>query len=415
MIRVGGLSFPILPMSLPPKYIFVNGVMKLNPAYSAETNQPSTVAQPSQALAIVSSTDDIMAGSSNPNYNLQLSESTTSSMEIIQDPSYTKSFGSNVDGGQLLDEFTKMFAEYEIPIGLINKVLALIEANLYFIIDDSGSMALNSDVQVKDATQWLKSAIGNKKQLTDFLSRYEECRDRLHLIVKLLAYVSINSLNFSFLNNSQEFVLKRTEGQSPKDFEDKCHQTIETMFQTFRAGSTPIYAPLKKVLDLDPTKRKMVYLLTDGLPNESVSSICDLVRNRKNPQNSPLTLLSCSNVDSDTEWLKELEEKAPFTAELDDFISERREVEHDQGPTFPYSRGFWLLSMLVAAINPDDLDALDESIPFTLGTMNNLLGRKLTPPEYAEYWNKNPNSSKYQHLYSQFQREDLVSSQIVKK
>ncbi len=406
----------------PPKYIFVNGVMTLNSAHSQSTGQASTVANPTKALAILSSTDDIMSATNSMpqvpggvSNGVQLSASTTASMEIIQDSSYSQSFGSNMDGGQLLDDLTQVFGKYETPIGLLNKLLILIEGVLYFLIDDSGSMQANSDVQVKDATPWMKKKIGNKKQPTDFLSRWEEAEDRLHTLMELLSYIPIDSLNFSFLNNSQVTVLKRTEGQSPKEFEAQGHQTIQTMFQTFKGGRTPIYNKLQNLLNLDPSRRKFIYLLTDGIPDESISSICSLVQNRKNPQNSPLTLLSCSNVDSDTEWLKELEEKAPFTAELDDFVSERREVEHDQGPVFPYSRGFWLLSMLVGAVNPDDLDALDESFPFTLGTMNNLLGRKLSTQEYAEYWKQNPNASKYQHLYSQFQREDLVSSQIVKK
>jgi len=51
----------------PKKYVFVDGVMKLNPAYTAyqnATNPPSTstpfATGPDTALAVVSSMDDIM-------------------------------------------------------------------------------------------------------------------------------------------------------------------------------------------------------------------------------------------------------------------------------------------------------------------------------------------------------------------
>ena len=41
---------------------------------------------------------------------------------------------------------------------------------------------------------------------------------------------------------------------------------------------------------------------------------------------------------------------------------------------------------LVAALNPTDLDALDESVPFTKKTLDNLLGRELSVEEYQRYW-----------------------------
>ena len=41
---------------------------------------------------------------------------------------------------------------------------------------------------------------------------------------------------------------------------------------------------------------------------------------------------------------------------------------------------------LVAALNPTDLDALDESVPFTKKTLDNLLGRELSGEEYGHYF-----------------------------
>ena len=52
----------------------------------------------------------------------------------------------------------------------------------------------------------------------------------------------------------------------------------------------------------------------------------------------------------------------------------------------PLTAGFYLVCHLVAALNPTDLDALDESVPFTKKTMEDLLGRELSPEEYARYF-----------------------------
>ena len=41
----------------------------------------------------------------------------------------------------------------------------------------------------------------------------------------------------------------------------------------------------------------------------------------------------------------------------------------------------WLVCHLVAAMNPRDLDALDEAVPLTRKTLQSFLGRTLTAEE----------------------------------
>ena len=88
--------------------------------------------------------------------------------------------------------------------------------------------------------------------------------------------------------------------------------------------------------------------------------------------------------------MKDIEEEAPFTTETDDFMDERGEVLHDQGPVFPYTKGLWLMTLLVGVLNPADLDALDDSRPLSYFTMANILGREITPQEYRKYWDAHP-------------------------
>jgi hypothetical protein len=59
----------------------------------------------------------------------------------------------------------------------------------------------------------------------------------------------------------------------------------------------------------------------------------------------------------------------------------------DQGAALPYTRGFWLICQLVAAMNPEDLDAMDESVPFTKATLDNLLGIQHNEESYRHYFN----------------------------
>jgi hypothetical protein len=88
--------------------------------------------------------------------------------------------------------------------------------------------------------------------------------------------------------------------------------------------------------------------------------------------------------------MHEIEEVAPFVAALPDFRDALVEVKKDQGNAFPYSRGFWLLCNVAAAINPDDLDALNKHTPLTKVTLENLMGRGITENEYRRYFDLHP-------------------------
>jgi hypothetical protein len=64
-----------------------------------------------------------------------------------------------------------------------------------------------------------------------------------------------------------------------------------------------------------------------------------MIKTRKNPERTPIALLSCSDRDGDIQWLKDLEEIAPYVSELDDFVQEREEVFSSQGYAMPYNEG----------------------------------------------------------------------------
>ena len=77
---------------------------------------------------------------------------------------------------------------------------------------------------------------------------------------------------------------------------------------------------------------------------------------------------------------------APYCSESDDFADEAKEVYRDQGAALPYSKGFHLICQWVAAMNPEDLDAMDESIPFTKFTLDNMLGVVSNEETYRHYF-----------------------------
>lgn len=246
--------------------------------------------------------------------------------------------------------------------------------SLEFIVDDSGSMQINSDT-INPLTRRPNT-------------RWEEAHQRLKEMIEILAYVPFQQIGIEFLNRKDRLTLKRN-GLDPKSFLADAVGQIDAQFAIGPSGTTPALEKLQESLLRGQGVSIARYFFGDGLPNggkRAIDEICRIIKNRPEPAMNPITFLSCTNEDEAVEWMKDCEEIAPYCSESDDFGDESREVMGDQGDALPYTRGFWLICQLVAAINPDDLDAMDESVPFTKATLDNLLGIQHNEESYRYYF-----------------------------
>lgn len=415
------------------KYITVNGVMKKNPNYVSPTATPAaSVAAPvsisNAPLAIVSSLDDVMEASAiqekNNGFSVPMAVSTSETVEMLQEEDILKQYKSNlpVEGAAVLEKIGELFAKYETPLGMINKLMMLTNYKLDFIIDDSGSMRSATDVAALEATDPVKTVIRNRLGREpgpgDKMTRFEEAENRLHIMMDILAYIPVEHMQVRFLNHGKTLILDRT-GKTPEAFQASVHAEIHDEFEkalrlsVLVGKGTPVKEKLKAGFDA-PGKWGH-FLFNDGEPNETGPVIAQQIIARKNPENHALTLISCTNNDRDTEWMKAVDSAASWVAEVDDFDDEKQEVLEKQGSAFPYTRGLWILNQLVASINPFDLDALDENLPLTKYTMDNIGGRQLTPDEYQYYFEKNPSAALYVYEYSRFLTEEVFANQIISK
>ncbi len=350
---------------------------------------------------------------------IELPQDVSRAMNRIKAPEFSRGFEvrgrhiENIGGELLLNQLIDLFEHYNIPLGMLDKLIKLKQYNLNFIVDDSGSMKKKSDAPMRIAHPWVQQGWqwDRVKHPNQMMTRWQEAENRLHIMIDLIAYLPGAKLKFYFLNNpDHEFTLVN-QGQSPKEFAEMAHKAVSDKFATIvPTYTTPIKRSLEKSLK-DASRQKkptMHYLLTDGKPTkadeetqEAIDEVQDLIYHR-NPERNPISLLSCTNADHEVEWLKETEERTPFASETDDFGDESCEVATDQGPAFPFTYGLWVISQLVGAINPDDLDAMDENMPFTKFTLENILGRNVTAKEYAYYFNFNPHAKLYLDLYDSF-------------
>merc|ERR1711935_697138 len=207
--------------------------------------------------------------------------------------------------------------------------------------------------------------------------------------VEVLAYVPFNQIEIVFLNRNDRVSLTR-QGQDPKSFLQNAYRQIDAAFARPAAGTTPAMEKIRNSLQANPNMSIARWFFGDGVPNGGIVAQKEITRmlvQRPNPECNPMTFISCTNEDDQVEWMKDAEEVAPYCSESDDFRDEADEVLKDQGAALPFSKEFHLVATLVGAMNPDDLDAMDESVPFTKATLDNLLGIVHNEESYRHYFN----------------------------
>jgi hypothetical protein len=150
-------------MSQQRKYILKNNVLTLNPDFEISNekkkgskngkqhkNNSTASAAPIVPLAIISSQNDLVMIQNIQTENGIIIEedipsSTVETIRYMQTTEYNSYFSVSSDRN-LFDDLCTYFIRYEVPIGLITKLLVLRDYRLNFMVDDSGSMANETDV-----------------------------------------------------------------------------------------------------------------------------------------------------------------------------------------------------------------------------------------------------------------------------
>ncbi|KAL3900685.1 MAG: hypothetical protein SGCHY_001161 [Lobulomycetales sp.] len=385
---------PVLQnQTAPKKYIKINGITKLNPEYTqwqqqqtqqAAGHQPTSLANASVALPVISNMEDYMQyNQTNVASGAQerpLAHKTDQALEQMQnDPMIGKQIGLSSDA--VVDGLQAILSKYEVPMGLMSKLLDLRQFDvLDFIVDDSGSMNNITD-----------SYLPNGNPMT----RWVEAITRLKTMIEIISFLPVNWIRISFLNR-RDVIQENRAGKLPQQFCSHIWGLLDALAGNLPSGTTPAFRALSDSINHGQGRKVSRYFFGDGTPNPGEQQkIEHLIRNRPFPEQNPITFLSCTNEDSQVEWMKELEEIAPYCSEYDDYNDgslmlrnylERDEVLRDQGQALPFTRGFHLIGQLVASFNPYDLDAMDESVPLTKYMLDQLLGVDSTAEDYRHYF-----------------------------
>ena len=134
---------------MPGKYKFVNGVMvdtsatpSAPPAPTSSQLTPSAPPSP-VPLAVICTQDDMaqaQADGAAQGVAVNIPVATAAAISAFDDPAFAAKYkcaaGKQVDTDHAFEQVSEVFARYEVPIGLLNKVMALAEFNANMIVDD---------------------------------------------------------------------------------------------------------------------------------------------------------------------------------------------------------------------------------------------------------------------------------------
>lgn len=392
----------------PPKFITENGVRKMNPAWkswkagasgASSSSEPQSVAptmkNEATALPVVSNMHQL----SQLGADAQLAPGYQAVTEKYTSAAVAQQVGLSQD--QMLEQIGKCFAKYEIPAGLLSKLFVLQKFScIDCVVDNSGSMGCLSDMKFPGG---------------QLMTRWQEVLHRLTQMFEVLAYVPFPPFHIRFLNGSAHVVLQKNPGETPAAFTQRAATTLTSAFSSGPTGTTPAKERISEMLQRSKAAPTICYFFGDGVPNggeDAQEDITKMIKTRPNPELSPFTFFSCTNVDADCEWMRNCEEQSLYCAEYDDYNDEAQEILEDQGLAFSYSYGTHLVAQLVGASFPEDLDAMDESAPFTMSVMSELLGYRITDAEYDYYFGE---FMKAQQKKRPESKEDKIKAEYVQK
>jgi len=243
------------------------------------------------------------------------------------------------DKKAMLEEFVR---SNEIPFYLSEHLDKLRGRDIVFIVDDSGSMGLGlreHSIPKREAKRILRAT-----RMAE-IRRWDELKFYLEKIVKLGLCFDEDGIDLVGLN--------RPKAEGVNNI-----QAVDKYFEEDPGGATPLYTRLREVLSShEPGTKEIIVIATDGVPNDvPLSKFKSLVQNRKNPEETPIVFMVCSDNDRDVAYLNSLDH-CPWVGVVDDYNSEKKEIK-DPDMRMQYSPGAHVANVLLNWV--PEIDALDD-------------------------------------------------------
>ncbi|CEO96517.1 VWFA domain-containing protein [Plasmodiophora brassicae] len=240
---------------------------------------------------------------------------------------------TSCDRTEKLAVFESWAEELGIRSNFRSAMYALGGFEIIVLCDDSESM-LSKDV-VDD--------MGNK------MTRWDELRDTVKLIVDFGALFDDNGIDVYFLNR-------------PTLPGVTCASDLEKAFKKDPIGGTPLVSTVdrirrEKIDPLESKKQKVLLVIaTDGQPSDGKSAFHQRIASL--PENVYVSILACTDNRAAVAYLDGMDRLTRVDV-TDDYMTELEQIRSKQGKSFKFSKGDYIAKALAGPIQPW-LDQLDE-------------------------------------------------------
>jgi hypothetical protein len=240
-------------------------------------------------------------------------------------------FAANDPRAQRLNQ---VIQQHEINQQFAARLHALGNCEIVVLCDDSGSM--NAPLQGSNQTRW------------------DELKSVVNVVTDICAVMDANGVDVYFLN--REPILNVTNVQN-----------IRHAFNSPPNGMTPLVPAIRRILAAKRSqayeKKLLLLIATDGAPTNEygqtdIGTLEAVLRNERTPQ-TYVTFLACTDDLEAVNYLNNWDKSMHNLDVVDDYRSERAEIQRVRGPSFPFSFGDYVVKALLGSIDPW-FDALDE-------------------------------------------------------
>jgi hypothetical protein len=303
--------------------------------------------------------------------------------------------------------------KYRIPLGCREDLLG-VKSNkvIDIILDDSGSTDDDSGLEYDKLMKVEKSLLRpeHKYGINKFDEQIMETKKILDVVLCLDmpgTLIAIRTINNPTGEDVIAYTLPKFDSvQQKNEYKQRIFNKLDKLtFET--AAPTPVMAALRSI----PTNAKTLSIMfSDGFPDDGGRNISvnvrkpngrvetipcpkkvyDFYTRERDPEQMPAALIKIGNDEADEdddnqdspEWMEAVDLNAKNVDCIDDYISEKRQVQRINGKDFPFTQGLRIIKIL----RPDmtDYDKLDERVISKDG-LQKIVGIKFSQAKYDQF------------------------------
>jgi len=242
----------------------------------------------------------------------------------------------------LLEQFRALAQRYEISDYFASKLRKLEGWEIVLILDDSGSM--NTPIGQQSGGAFGKSQ-----------TRWGELKQTVQIIIDIASVMDKDGLDLYFLNRATVMGVTSSE-------------QVANVFNAPPAGLTPTTPVLRHVLQakkaVSAEKKVLIIIATDGAPTNAqgevdTAGLRHVLTTERDPNRFHVQFISCTDDDSTVAYLNDWDRKIPNLDVVDDYLSEKGEIQRKRGRDFQFSFGNYVVKALLGSIDPE-FDSMDE-------------------------------------------------------